>query len=182
MLVRRECSLGLYGPLPLALARGLVGAPVIALRCVLFGLSYWMAGLRYAAAPYFRYLVSCWCMNFTARARMPRGRAASRSWAAVQPDGWLCLQRLYGHTCAARVLRSMPTLLQRCDPGVPPVPSIHVLLLPALFVRTEFLGTSIAVITPSPIAAAAVNAAVIVLLVSGQQANGCGRRGGAPAC
>lgn len=81
----------------------------------------------------------------------------------------------YGHTCAARVLRSMPTLLRRCVLGVPPPQSIHVLLLPAPW-SAEFLGTSIAVITPSPIAAAAVNAAVIVLLVSGQQANGCGRR------
>lgn len=67
--MRREHSLGLYSPLALALSRGLIGAPVIALRCVLFGLSYWMAGLRYTAPCYLRYLASCWLMNFSARAQ-----------------------------------------------------------------------------------------------------------------
>ncbi len=78
VLVRREHSLRLYGALPLALARGLVAAPIIALRCVLFGLCYWMAGLRYRAGCYFVYLAACWCMNFASREWLPgvRGQHA----------------------------------------------------------------------------------------------------------
>lgn len=71
MLVRREHALRLYGALPLALARGLVAAPIIALRAVLFGLCYWMAGLRYRAGCYFVYLAACWCMNFASREWLP---------------------------------------------------------------------------------------------------------------
>lgn len=133
-----------------ALSLGLTWVPLVTIRTVLFSICYFLARLQLAANKYFLFLAAQWLMNMTAC------ESAGRHTTATTLAMLAC-----SSTPAPGLPRPAISLLLACPTPspCPPAPSPpH----PA----PVCLGTTIAVLTPSPTAAAAIQAAVIVLLVT----------------